>query len=71
MTGAAQDDASAEVISLERERMRRRMRRRLREFDEARERDKNDPAAEERKRRITEIAEIAIEEVMGGVENFE
>ena len=65
MTGAAQDGTSAEVISLEDQRIRRRIRRRMREFREARERERNDPAAEERQRRITEIAEIVIEEVLG------
>ena len=65
MTGAAQDDAGAKVISLRRYRIRCRMRLRLRELDEAREKYESDPAAEERSRRITEIAEIVIEEVMG------
>ncbi len=55
----------AEVISLERERMRRRIRRELRELREAREKYENDLATEERKRRLDEILPIIIEEVMG------
>ena len=58
-------DGSAEVVSLQRERTRRRIRRRLLELREAREKYESDPAAEERSRRINEIAEIAIEEVLG------
>ncbi len=65
MTGAAQDETGAEVVSLRRERIRRRIRRRLQEWREERAHEKNDPAAEERSRRLTEIAEIVIEDVMG------
>lgn len=65
MTDAAHHSAGAEVISLEDQRIRRRIRRRMREFREARERERNDPAAEERGKRIERIAEIVIEEVMG------
>lgn len=69
MTGAAQDKTGAEVVSLRRERIRRRIRRRLQEQREERAHEKNAPAAkaraEARSRRLTEIAEIVIEEVMG------
>lgn len=63
LRGAA--DAGAEVISLERERIRRRIRRRMIDLRAYRARAKNDPAAQERRRRIAEITEIVIEEAMG------
>ena len=65
MMKAGHDDDGAEIISLERQRLRRRIRRRLRELRAAREKYENDPASEKRSRRIAEIADVVIQEVLG------